>query len=485
VHYACKDIEAGRVDYAIAGGVNIILGNTFTNGMKSSGFLSKDQRCKTFDDSANGYVRAEGGGLVLLVNKELVEQYYAEILGSAINQNGGRTQVITAPHPEAQEELILDACQDAAILPTDLDYIECHGTGTKIGDPIEISALQNTIGKDRKTQCFLGSVKSNIGHLESAAGIAGLLKSVLVLHYGTIPANLHFTTPNHFIDFASYHLTVVDKETPIGKQALVGVSSFGFGGANAHVILKGAEEAQRKQVQDLPSPFDKTRATPLAFYDQLQRAAEAQSQSPNQMVYEPVEPVASGDIGEAVAMIFLALTGITSIETEVELTNQGLDSLSATQFLTTLQERFGVELDSDLLFDYPFIDDLVNILKEKLTDDHNREQKQHHKAELSSLSARTKLMPLRYNKDDIAALIAATFYELTNVSEINPAVELTAQGLDSLSATQFISQLEAQLKIEIDADILFEYPLYDQLVDRITLQCSPVQEEISNDYLRN
>jgi acyl carrier protein len=295
-------------------------------------------------------------------------------LGSAINQNGGRTQVITAPHPEAQEELILDACQDAAISPVDLDYVECHGTGTKIGDPIEISALQNTIGKDRKTKCYLGSVKSNIGHLESAAGIAGLLKSVLILNYGTIPANLHFTTPNHFIDFASYNLTVVDKETPIDKQALIGVSSFGFGGANAHVILKGAEDAHRKAVHDLPSPFDKTRATPLAFYDQFQLVAETQTQSHNHIVYEPVEPVASRDIGEAVAMIFLELTGIASIDPEVELTNQGLDSLSATQFLTTLQDKFGVELDPDLLFDYPFIGDLVTFLKEKLAVNQNKEQ---------------------------------------------------------------------------------------------------------------
>ena len=281
VHYACKDIEAGRVDYAIAGGVNLILGNTFSQVMKDSGFLSKDQRCKAFDDSANGYVRAEGGGLVLLMNKDLADTYYVELLGSAINQNGGRAQVITAPHPEAQEELILDACQDAAVSPVDLAYIECHGTGTKIGDPIEISALQNTVGKDRKTECFLGSVKSNIGHLESAAGIAGLIKSVLMLNYGTIPANLHFTTPNHFIDFSSYHLMVVDKETPIDNQALVGVSSFGFGGANAHVILKGVEETHRKSVYNLPSPFDKNRATPLAFYDRLQ-LAETQPQSHSQ-----------------------------------------------------------------------------------------------------------------------------------------------------------------------------------------------------------
>jgi len=114
-HVTKEDIEAGRVDYAIAGGVNMILGNDFTDRMRDSGFLSRDDRCKTFDDSANGYVRAEGGGLVLLANKNLVSNYYAELLGSAINQNGGRSSIISAPHPEAQEELIVDACRDAAI----------------------------------------------------------------------------------------------------------------------------------------------------------------------------------------------------------------------------------------------------------------------------------------------------------------------------------------------------------------------------------
>jgi acyl transferase domain-containing protein len=183
LHYACKDIEAGRIDYAIAGGVNMILGNEFSHSMRDSGFLSQDQRCKTFDDSANGYVRAEGGGLVLLVNKELAEAYYAEILGSSINQNGSRTQVITAPHPEAQEELIMDACRDANVSPADIGYVECHGTGTKLGDPIEISALQNTIARNRETPCYLGSVKSNMGHLESAAGVAGLLKAILVVNH--------------------------------------------------------------------------------------------------------------------------------------------------------------------------------------------------------------------------------------------------------------------------------------------------------------
>ena len=272
VHYAIKDIEAGRVDYAIAGGVNMLLDDEFSGSMRNSGFLSKDNRCKAFDDSANGYVRAEGGGLVLLVNRALAEKYYAEIAGSAINQNGRRAQVITAPHPEAQEELIAAACHDAGIRPRDITYVECHGTGTKIGDPIEISAIKNTIAKDRSDTFYVGSVKSNIGHLESAAGIAGLIKSVASLSYGIIPPNLHFHQANKYIDFESHHIRVVTEETKIDHRAIIGVSSLGFGGSNAHVIVKGVDASVRKEIRPLKIPFDRERALPLSHYIQVPEA---------------------------------------------------------------------------------------------------------------------------------------------------------------------------------------------------------------------
>ena len=266
VHYALKDVEAGRVDYAIAGGVNMLLDEEFTENMRNSRFLSQDSRCKAFDDSANGYVRAEGGGLVLLVNKSLADKYYADIAGSAINQNGRRSQLITAPHPEAQEEVIAAACHDARIRPQDIAYVECHGTGTKIGDPIEISAIKNTIARDRRDTCYVGSVKSNIGHLESAAGIAGLIKSVAMLYFGTIPPNLHFHQPNRYIDFESNHIRVVTKEVKIDHQAAIGISSFGFGGTNAHVVVKGVDASVRKEIRPLEIPFDRERASSLGPY---------------------------------------------------------------------------------------------------------------------------------------------------------------------------------------------------------------------------
>jgi acyl transferase domain-containing protein/acyl carrier protein len=432
LHYAAKDIEAGRVDYAIAGGVNMILGNTFTSNMKGSGFLSKDGRCKTFDNSANGYVRSEGGGLVLLAARELVSDYYAVVAGSSINQNGGRAQVITAPHPEAQEEVILDACMDAGIEPGDISYIECHGTGTKIGDPIEISAIQNTIAKNRADTCYLGSVKSNIGHLESAAGIAGLIKALLVLNKAMIPADLHFDHPNEFIDFDGFNLEVVSKVTPLDPESYIGVSSFGFGGANGHVVLAGAPSDVRKPVADLEIPFDRNRAAPLTDYYRL-------GQDDDDSVATPAG--GTEDVRGVVEKAFYDVTNIKEIELGVELTDQGLDSLGATQFVATVQQLIGVELDPDLLFDYPLMDQLVGFLE--------------------SVAGAAPVGPR--SGEEINELISRIFYEVTSVRSIERDVELTDQGLDSLSAAQFVTQLESSLGLSLDADILFDYPLVDPL----------------------
>jgi acyl transferase domain-containing protein/acyl carrier protein len=442
LHYACKDIEAGRVDYAIAGGVNMILGTGFTGNMGRSGFLSKDGRCKSFDDSANGYVRAEGGGLVLLVRKDLADRYYASVRGSAINQNGGRAQVITAPHPEAQEEVILDACREADVDPGDINYIECHGTGTKIGDPIEVSAIQNTIAKNRTDVCYLGSVKSNIGHLESAAGIAGLIKSLLILNNGAIPPNLHFTKPNQFIDFETFHLKVVAEETPLDHQSLVGVSSFGFGGANAHVVLAGAEESVRKAVVDLPVPFDRNRALALSEFYRTEQGGEGPSTGDQS---DQPKWATAHDVRKLVEETYAAVTNIREIDPDIELTDQGLDSLGATQFVTTLEETLGIELDSDLLFDYPLLDQLVGFLEGN--------------------------MP----SEAVYQVVERLFNEVTLVESIDPDVDLTDQGLDSMSALQFITRLEEELKIpSLEADLLFDCPLIDQLVEHLVSKKSAV-----------
>ena len=361
VHYAAKDIEAGRVDYAIAGGVNMLLDEEFSINMRNSGFLSQDNRCKAFDDSANGYVRAEGGGLVLLVNKSLAGKYYAEIAGSAVNQNGRRAQVITAPHPEAQEELIAAACHDAGIRPQDIAYVECHGTGTKIGDPIEISAIKNTIAKGRNSACYVGSVKSNIGHLESAAGIAGLIKSVVSLYHGIIPPNLHFYQANKYIDFDANNIRVVNKETEIDHRAVIGVSSFGFGGTNAHILVKGVDASARKEIRPLEIPFDRGRSFSLNQYVRLREPiADQAAIEPQKKNLIEAKTVSRADIDIFVGELFSQLTSNEKIVPEIELTSQGLDSLSGTELITQLESYLKIEIGPDILFEYPLREQFVD-----------------------------------------------------------------------------------------------------------------------------
>ncbi len=451
IHYAVKDIEAGRVDYAVAGGVNMLLDQAYTDNMRNSGFLSADNRCKTFDDGANGYVRAEGGGLVLLVNKDLADKFYAKVLGSAINQNGGRAQVITAPHPEAQEELITTACRDAGIVPQEIAYLECHGTGTKIGDPIEMAAIQNTVARERGDTLYVGSVKSNLGHLESAAGIAGVIKGAVALNHGVIPPNLHFETPNQFIDFKSHPITVVAKETPIETQAKIGISSFGFGGANAHIIIQGAEDSVRKEILPLEVPFNRDRAVSLDTYLRLTetRREEVPTAEPITAGTESEVAVEASDIFKVVQEHLFKVTGVEEIDPDVALLDQGLDSMSATELFHHLQEAFRIELDIEVLFDNPLLDQFVAAIEKMVP-----RSPQPSKEDGTS-------------RDSIDALLKELFYQLTGIEEIDPEIELTEQGLDSMSGAEMISQLENRFKIEIGPEVLFDYPLRDQFVDRI------------------
>jgi len=242
VHLACQSIWTGESDSAIAGGVNVLLLPNVMVGFSKGGFISPDGRCKSFDESANGYTRGEGAGLIFL--KPLAQaqadgdQIYGVIHSSAVNQDGF-SNGIAAPNPQAQEAVLEDAYRKAGIDPKQVDYIEAHGTGTKVGDPIEANSLGNVIGANRDRPCLLGSVKTNIGHTETAAGIAGIIKVVLALKHQQIPPSLHFQNPNKAIAFDELKLQVVTKLTPWQdhKLRLAGVNSFGFGGTNAHVVI--------------------------------------------------------------------------------------------------------------------------------------------------------------------------------------------------------------------------------------------------------
>lgn len=247
-HLACQSLATGESRVALVGGVNAILKPEPTIGFSRASMLAPDGRCKTFDARANGYTRGEGAGVVVLKRLRDAEadgdRIYAVIRGSAVNQDG-HTIGMTVPGEEAQAAMLREAYARAGIDPAEIQYVEAHGTGTPVGDPIETRALGAVLsaGRDADRPCILGSVKTNIGHLEAAAGIAGLIKASLAIHHRRIPPNLNFETPNPDIPFESLRLTVADRLQPWpedGFPARAGVNSFGFGGTNAHVVLEQA-----------------------------------------------------------------------------------------------------------------------------------------------------------------------------------------------------------------------------------------------------
>ncbi|GAB1542961.1 hypothetical protein NUACC21_56350 [Scytonema sp. NUACC21] len=262
VHYACQSLWNEESTLAVAGGVNVLLLPKATINFAKAGFMAPDGRCKTFDARANGYVRGEGAGVVILkpLSQALADgdRIYAVIRGSAVNQDG-RSNGLTAPNPQAQEAVLRSAYRVSGVSPGEVQYIEAHGTGTSLGDPIEMKALGKVLSQDRKSgnYCAVGSVKTNIGHLEAAAGIAGLIKVALSLKHQQIPPSLHFQKPNPYIPFDKLPLRVQQTLEPWPQEnglALAGVSSFGFGGTNAHVVLA---EAPLKEDTETPGRGDK------------------------------------------------------------------------------------------------------------------------------------------------------------------------------------------------------------------------------------
>jgi acyl transferase domain-containing protein/thioesterase domain-containing protein/acyl carrier protein len=245
-HVACQSLWHGDCSMAVVAGVNALLNQDNYIAFSRMSMLSPDGRCKAFDASANGFVRAEGVGAVVLkpLSNAQAEgdRIYAVIRGTAANQDG-RTNGITLPSQQAQAVLIRQACQAANILPGEISYVEAHGTGTAVGDPIEAAALGSVLCEGRRHPCLIGSVKTNIGHLEAASGIASLIKAALILKYRTVPPSLHFKNPNPNINFEKLKLRVVHQLEKLPQRSrglFAGINSFGFGGANAHVILEAA-----------------------------------------------------------------------------------------------------------------------------------------------------------------------------------------------------------------------------------------------------
>jgi acyl transferase domain-containing protein/NADPH:quinone reductase-like Zn-dependent oxidoreductase/SAM-dependent methyltransferase/acyl carrier protein len=245
VHLACHSLWRHEATLALAGGVNVLMMPDGFIGFSRLGMLSPDGRCKAFDVGANGFVRGEGGGLVVLKRLSKAQadgdRIYAVIRATGVNQDG-RTHSMVVPSQQSQEDLVRQTCKLAGISPRQVGYVEAHGTGTSVGDPIEARALGAVLaqGRAENEPCLIGSVKTNLGHLEPAAGIAGLIKAILCVRHRQVPASLHLTQPNPEIDFRGLRLRVPQKlePWPSAGPAVAAVNSFGFGGTNAHAIVE-------------------------------------------------------------------------------------------------------------------------------------------------------------------------------------------------------------------------------------------------------
>ncbi len=248
IHQACQALQLGECDLALAGGSNVLLSPATMITFSSAQMLAPDGRCKTFDAAADGYVRGEGCGVIVIKRLEDAlrdgDRIRAVIRGSAINQDGA-SGGLTVPNGVAQQRVITDALKRAGVAPSDVGYLEAHGTGTSLGDPIEAQAAGAVygVGREANRPLLIGSAKTNIGHLEAAAGIAGVIKVILSLENELLPQHLHFQNPSPHIPWDRLAVQVVSEATAWernGQPRIAGVSSFGFAGTNAHVILEEA-----------------------------------------------------------------------------------------------------------------------------------------------------------------------------------------------------------------------------------------------------
>ena len=344
VHLACQSLWQGESTLALAGGVNIMLTPALTIGFSKLTALSPDGRCKAFDASANGFVRAEGAGVVVLkpLSQAVADgdRIYALIRGGAINQDG-RTNGLTAPNREAQEQVLRDAYRQARVPLEQVSYIEAHGTGTLLGDPIEARALgqvfSQTHSPDRPIR--LGSVKSNIGHTEAAAGVASLIKVALALKHRQWVPSLHFHQPNPYIPFDQLPLQVQTELQPWvdwSDQTIAGVSSFGFGGTNAHVVLQAPPEL----------PVKNRPETPASHMLTLSAHSEESLRALARRYLSPLQGVSHQDLGD---ICYTANTGRTAfpyrlaaLATTPEALHQNLSAFAAGQPASALHTALPV-----------------------------------------------------------------------------------------------------------------------------------------------
>jgi len=390
LHQGCVSLRQGESDLIITGGVNLLLSPLLNINFSRSHMLAPDGHCKTFDKNADGYVRGEGCGIVVLKRLSDAQRdhntIWAVIKGSAVNQDGNSSG-LTVPNGVAQKELIETALQQANLQPDDIDYIEAHGTGTSLGDPIEINALYRVFGVDqeknkRENPLLVATVKTNIGHLEAAAGIAGIIKTVLSLHHQQIPQHLHYHEPNPTaIDFKLIPLEIPTQSIEWKKQnnhiRRAGVSGFGFSGTNAHVIL---EEAPVQEELKLQPRLTKTVFNRQRYWAACLENNNNENSSQLKQPFNDIPSIIPQDENSLLSydnildLVREHVLGVLSLPLNEKTYDEagffklGMDSLMVVELKLRLARLFpNVNLSSTAAYDYPTIVGLSHYIEAQLS----------------------------------------------------------------------------------------------------------------------
>ena len=426
IHVACKSILSGECDVAIAGGVNLILHPNKYVQLSQSNFTSTDGRCRSFGSGGNGYVPGEGVGAVLLKSKKAAildgDHIYAVIKASAINA-GGKSNGFTVPNPKAQSDVIREAIRQAGVNPRDITCIEAHGTGTSLGDPIEVSSITNVYREftQETKYCSIGSVKSNLGHLESAAGMAALTKVLLEMQHKTLVPSIHSEVLNPYIDFEQtpfYVQRSVAEWNPGKRPRMAGISAFGAGGSNAHIILQEYEEAPVDISQKEAGPYlfvlsARNQESLLNYVEEMvhyleqfhKERTQTESLNQNQSITE---------IFTVVIEILAFITGVSEEELKElgELESLSLNQYDYEQFLQQLEEKFQLRLQLEELLQQQSFDKLTAYLWQKCNKENGGHEVETTEEAVSLADLSYTLLVGREAMNSRLAVVASTEQEL-------------------------------------------------------------------------